>query len=338
MSAARTERLLNLLTLLLNTKTPISLRDIRELDEFTAYRTDDPRSGERAFERDKAALLELGVPLRWVSQKTDDDDESLGGYIIDRDRYFLPQVDLSPTDLALLSIAGSAALSLPSFPSRSALLRALAKLGFDVDEQETLRTLAHAPMLPGVDAEKLSAHLEFLHDAVARRVSVVLAYQGLRSEAIERQINPYGLYYRRGAWYLVGYCHLRQAQRTFHLARLHNVWAASDKTRFEIPASFNIDDHMKMRPWEFPQEKAIMVHIRLAERLVPAIAEIFGSRVEVVREDSGVQVRLQVTHRAALIAAVLPYGQSAEIIEPDDLRSQLKTTYQQLGEMYGVQS
>ena len=59
MSAVRTERLLNLLTLLLNTRRPISLREIREHEEFAAFQTKDPKSGERAFERDKAALIEL---------------------------------------------------------------------------------------------------------------------------------------------------------------------------------------------------------------------------------------------------------------------------------------
>ncbi|RYF04042.1 MAG: WYL domain-containing protein, partial [Deltaproteobacteria bacterium] len=90
MSAARTERLLNLLTLLLNSRRPVALREIRQLDEFAAYWTQDPKSGERAFERDKAALLELGVPLRWVAADTDEDEEGGGGYVIDKDRYFLP--------------------------------------------------------------------------------------------------------------------------------------------------------------------------------------------------------------------------------------------------------
>ena len=57
MSAARTERLLNLLTLLLNSRRPISLREIREMDEFLAYQTSDPKSGERAFERDVSRRL-----------------------------------------------------------------------------------------------------------------------------------------------------------------------------------------------------------------------------------------------------------------------------------------
>ena len=147
MSAARTERLLNLLTLLLNSRRAISLREIRELDEFGAYDTEDPKSGERAFERDKAALLELGVPLRWVAApQQDDEDDGAGGYVIDQERYFLPELQLTPGDLALLSIAGAAAASLEGFPDKAAVVRALAKLGFDVEEAGRAPTLAHAPL------------------------------------------------------------------------------------------------------------------------------------------------------------------------------------------------
>ncbi len=39
----------------------------------------------------------------------------------------------------------------------------------------------------------------------------------------ERDVDPYGLYYKQGAWYLVGHCHLRNAERTFHLARILDV-------------------------------------------------------------------------------------------------------------------
>ena len=78
MSAARTERLLNLLTLLLNSRRPISLRELREMEEFRAYCSVDPKTGERAFERDKASLVELGVPLRWIPPEHADDEDGAG--------------------------------------------------------------------------------------------------------------------------------------------------------------------------------------------------------------------------------------------------------------------
>ncbi len=335
MSAARTERLLNLLTLLLNTRRPVALREIREMDEFGAYRTTDPKSGERAFERDKAALVELGVPLRWIPpEQADDDEDGLGGYVIDRDKYYLPELELGLSDLALLSIAGSAAAGISGFPGRAAVLRALAKLGFDIDDESPAAAVAHAPMLEGVDHKTVGVHLQELHDAVARRVSVDLVYRKSRDAVTERRVDPYGLYYRRVAWYLVGYCHLRRTERTFHLARIQSLAPSKGGEQFEVPAGFSLRAHVERRPFEFPSHDPIPVVIRLAARLVPAVPEIFGPRARVTRTEDGARVEIDVTHRAALVEAVVPYGADAEVLEPADVRDELRELYRTLAATY----
>ncbi len=335
MSAARTERLLNLLTLLLNSRRPISLREIRELPEFDAYCTEDPKSGERAFERDKAALVELGIPLRWIAPERDDDEDG-GGYVIDRERYYLPELELSPSELALLSIAGAAAATIEGFWGRGAVIRALAKLGFDVDDYEarTAPALAHAPLAPGVDAVRLAAHLSALHDAVARQARVHLSYADIEGKASERDVDPYGLYYRQGAWYLVGFCHLRHAERTFHLGRVSEMRQVGRGIDFEVPASFDLSLHVQRRPWEYPGGKEEQVRILLAERLVPAVAEIFGPNATVEQTDEGAVVQLTVSQPAALTAAVLPYGSAALVLSPPKLRAAVGRVHAELAARY----
>lgn len=339
MSAARTERLLNLLTLLLNSRRPISLREIRELDEFGAYRTEDPKSGERAFERDKSALLDLGVPLRWAApEQQEEDEDGIGGYLIDRDRYFLPDLQLTASELALLSIAGTAAATLEGFAGKAAVVRALAKLGFDVEEAGRTPSLAHAPLLEGVDADQVGEHLDVLHDAVARQRRVEIRYSGglgRPGPPVERKVDPYGLYYRQGNWYLVGFCHLRRAERTFNVQRMAALKAVGSAGVFTVPEGFDLRAHLERRPWEFPQQAPMQVSIRLAERLRSAIFEIFGRRVCLQETPEGPLVHLQVSHPAALIAAVLPYGAAAEVVSPQSLRQELLQTYTTLAQRYG---
>ncbi len=335
MSAARTERLLNLLTLLLNARRPISLREIRELEEFVAYRTDDPKSGERAFERDKAALVELGVPLRWVPPEQEEEEE--GGYVVDRERYYLPELELAPGELALLSIAGSAAAAIEGFPGRAAVVRALAKLGFDVDETGARTGLAHAPIREGRDPVRVAEHLQLLHDAVAARRRVKIRYQARSGAVSERQVDGYGLYYRQGIWYLVGHCHLRAAVRTFHLGRLLDVAVEGGERRtpdYDVPGDFVLAHYVHGRPWELPAEPPFEVTIGLSERLVPAIPELFGRRAVLEATADGPRVRLTVANRAALIAAVLPHGAAAEVLAPADLRREIGEIYAGLARRY----
>ncbi len=51
--------------LLLRARTPVTYREVRE--QFPGYQTANAEAGLRAFERDKADLLELGVPIRYIT-------------------------------------------------------------------------------------------------------------------------------------------------------------------------------------------------------------------------------------------------------------------------------
>src|SRR5919204_536383 len=121
----RTERLLDLVALLLDAAQPVSFADLREAfpDDYGGPRD----AAERKLERDKAELLQLGVPLEFVPASLDDERE-LGGYRIDRAAFFLPDPRLLPEEAAALYAAGSAALTMRDFPFAHDLQHALRKI------------------------------------------------------------------------------------------------------------------------------------------------------------------------------------------------------------------
>jgi proteasome accessory factor B len=330
MSAARTERLLNLLGLLLNTRRPVPLREIREMDEFIAYQTGVTGAGDRTFERDKADLLELGVPVCWVSPEASEQDDGAdeGGYYIDRNRYFLPPFQLAPADLALLSLAATAALGIDTFPQRSALLRAMAKLGFDVDAGEPSAALAHTPLQPGIDPKRISAHLDLLHGAIAERARVSFTYLSIQAERAARDVDPYGIYYRQGVWYLVGHCHLRAGERTFHLGRIEGAIRRLPAS-FQRP-DFDLAERARRRPWQFAGECAQTVRIQVAERLRPAVAEVFGPDATL----AGDVVHLSATSPQALVPVLLPLGDAAVVLEPTTLGDAMRELFETLAHRY----
>ena len=120
----KAQRLLDLAAFLLRAAEPISWREIQE-----QFAEDYGGSGEaaiRKFERDKAELLELGIPVRYVAG----DEDLAAGYLIDKDEFYLPDLKLPPEDLALLYLAGSAALASGAFPYSRDLSHAMNKLSF----------------------------------------------------------------------------------------------------------------------------------------------------------------------------------------------------------------
>src|SRR5262245_12964934 len=95
MAVSKSRRLVELLTLLLASRYPVSRATIHRLAGY-------PRGEEafhRQFERDKAALRELGFPIAEVS---DDED---GGYLLERGRLKLRDVQLTPEETVALALA-----------------------------------------------------------------------------------------------------------------------------------------------------------------------------------------------------------------------------------------
>src|SRR2546423_7139097 len=139
----RSKRLLDLVMILLRARTPVTYRDVRE--QFSAYQTLNVEAGLRAFERDKADLLELGVPIRYI---TPDEDDSLedGGYVIDLKRFKMPEVRLTPDEISALVLAASVAHAMPggTYPKNVDL--SLKKLAFDLPELPDTPTEFPRPM------------------------------------------------------------------------------------------------------------------------------------------------------------------------------------------------
>ena len=132
----KAERLLDVAAFLLRAAEPVSWREIQE--QFPGEYGGSEEAPVRKFERDKAELLELGIPVRWASR----DEDLPAGYLIDRDEFYLPNLELQPEHLALLYLAGSAALAQGAFPYAKDLAHALNKLSFAARAPGTSETAA----------------------------------------------------------------------------------------------------------------------------------------------------------------------------------------------------
>src|SRR5262245_4462111 len=127
----RSKRLLDLVMILLRARSPVTYREIRE--QFAAYQTLNVEAGLRAFERDKADLLELGVPIRYITPEEDDSLED-GGYVIDLKRFKMPEVRLTTDEVSALVLAASVARAVPGGSYPKIVDLALKKLAFDLPE------------------------------------------------------------------------------------------------------------------------------------------------------------------------------------------------------------
>jgi predicted DNA-binding transcriptional regulator YafY len=323
---AKSERLLNLVSFLLKARRPVSLAEIRTSVVGYEAGAASAASVERRFERDKAALRELGIPLSFA----DEDEPGGPGYVIPREAYFLPHVTLSPAEAAILAATGKLAMTGAAGPVSDALDSALRKLQFDSPIPGEVRQTAEEHFLfqtteTHADPRHEQNLKEFTTAVLARRV-VQFTYYTIGDDRTEqREVAPYGLGFAAGHWYLVGFDRNREDIRTFRIDRVRSeikrLRPNRTRAEFEAPADFRIQDYVGVPPWLFRRTRRTTVRIRFSNeiafmvRLRPAPGDAWEDKPD----GSAVLTRL-VSNSSALLNWVLRFGRHAEVIDPPEFR------------------
>ncbi len=362
-SDTRTKRLLDLVVLLLDARRPISFAELRE--QFAEYRSAKPEAGARAFERDKATLLEMGVPVRYVTLEDVEDAPSEGGYIIDRQKYRLPEVVLSPDEVAVLVATAAAVRHQSDFPYRHAAELAVRKLMFDLsglparrrakkhgmsDGKSTapaqLDVMVHLPTT--YKSGSLASHLEQIEAAIHNRKRLTFEYDSHRGSGwladgeastpessivgpSSREVDPYGMVYRQGAWLLVGYCHKAQGLRRFRIDRILQLTVAPrPKTPdFDIPPDFSLQEQGSISPWRFEREAKVRTKLFVSSDTSWVADEDFGPASRSPGEDKGqpgIVVEFDCANPDYLVSRVLSASGSLRVQFPTSQRHRVAET------------
>ncbi len=184
----------------------------------------------RMFERDKAELRELGIPVETGSVTGWDDDI---GYRIQRSDYALPDLHLTPEEAAALGLAArlwsSAALAEPS----ASAMRKLRAAGMD-------------PLPPpaGLEPRVEATEAAFGPCLAAVREGRELVFSYRRPgqpQPAGRRVHPWGVVSWRGRWYLVGHDLDRGESRVFRLSRMEaGVRAVGPAGVVSVPAGLDL--------------------------------------------------------------------------------------------------
>lgn len=236
MSQAKSERLVNLLILLLHTRSYVTREQIRSTIE--GYQAQSDAAFERMFERDKDELRSLGVPIETGSNDVLVDDED--GYRVRRADFELAPIDFTPAEQAVL---GAAVLVWQDSAASQATAEALTTLRAAGNQ---VAVAGSQPLQPRIPAE---AGFDELWQAILERRRVEFGY---RNEP--RHLEPWKLLQRRGRWYVIGFDVDRGEQRQFKLARFTAAVRPVGK-----PQSFEIPEQATGSSWqETNQDRAVI--------------------------------------------------------------------------------
>ena len=224
----KTERLLNLLIMLLVQRRFVSKERIRAI----LYPGTSDEAFEKMFERDKDELRSLGVPIEVGQIDAYFDDEP--GYRVRPDEFALPPIDLEPDEASVIGLATKVWDHARLADATTEAVRKLVASGVPVD------TAALDLVEPRLNADEPS--FDVFLEATAERTPVEFDYLRSGEEtANRRHVQPWGVARHSGRWYVVGFDTDRGAERVFRLSRVQGTARKSGEPgAYDVPAGTDV--------------------------------------------------------------------------------------------------
>ncbi len=268
----------------------------------------------RTLHRYLGMLEDLGLPV--YSERG-----PYGGFSLVRG-YRMPPLVFTPEEAVVVYLGASLVEGIWGALYSQESRTALAKLDNILPENqrqevEWARRSLFAIGLQRPGFENLTSLLQDLRQAVRDHRKVRILYHSLNQpEPAERLIDPYALLHRWGWWYVVGYCHLRQDERSFRLDRIQK-WTVLNET-FEIPTTFDISAYLTVDP-QFNQSYTATV--RFSPQAVHVAYESRSLwRTITSQPDGSVIATLTSPTLEWAASTILAFGALVEVVEPIELR------------------
>ncbi len=356
-TSTKLQRWLDLIAFLVGRHFPVSVEEI--MDGVPAYLSphdsDDATaldSSRKMFERDKAELRDMGIPLETVTFTTM--AETTEGYRLKERDFYLPYLELigharepgEPRRMGIASFqvdedeasdAGEAlarVANMPAMPLIREARSALRKLAFDLPIESGATEL----WVEHPDAAAVRDRLIALAGAVTRRKRVRFRYHGIyRGESTERDVAGYGLLFLRGHWYMVGHDALREAVRIFRVDRMEAEKVETRRPRepdYEIPEDLDLAAYRDKEAWELGDGAPVEALVRFRfPRSLWAERNAHGEPVR--EEDAGAAIRAFRVHQVnPFLRWILTQEGDAEIVAPPEMRSALAAMAAEVAALY----
>ncbi len=271
----------------------------------------DPRTLRRYVQ----ALDTLGIPV--VAERGRD-----GGYRL-MNGFKLPPMMFTNDEAMALSLGLLASRHLGLDGKAPAGESALSKLERVMPDKlkKRVRAVGETVALDLRRANSVSdaAILATLSAAAQNQQRAHIAYLSPQQEHTARDIDPYGLAFVNGSWYVVGYCHLRRDQRAFRIDRVQQADALPQS--FGRPAGFDAVAYMYRAFATIP--RAHSVTVLLHTEMAKAQAAIFTTLGVLETVDGGTLLSCQVDSLGWMARELARLPFHFTIIDPPALKDEL---------------
>ena len=174
--------------------------------------------------------------------------------------------------------------------------------------------------------DSLAPKIELIRAAIDKCRELEFIYYSPKGESV-RCIEPYYLIFRWSSWYVWGWCEKRRDFRLFKLNRM---------------------DQVKISEQEFPPRQVPMPDLS-DERIFPGgikvkalfeqdckwrLVEEFGTESFSVQQDGKLLFQADYTDKDNLITWLLSFREKVELLEPEEIREEIKVSIECMKKRY----
>ena len=170
------------------------------------------------------------------------------------------------------------------------------------------RGASRTPAAVVVASEPVDAVRRLVADALGRQVAVSFTYKTPEGSPTTRTVDPVKVLIAQGQWYLQGWCHLREAMRTFHLDRVSDLSLTDIPITHEqeaVPGWFADAGEDVIATLEFPASVAPLLGDYLDRATVTTSAGVSTACMRIADE---VSLRRLAARRGGEVRVVAPVG------------------------------
>lgn len=260
-----------------------------------------------------------------------------GGFYIDEEFYMKPS-KLSEDEVQSLLMATQILTEENGFTKQKDLQSAVSKIkSFSVNEDMELKCLndnGDFKINEIGSLQNLEDKISQINYSMSRGRALSLNYFSINKSSLTiRKVDPYNLIFKSGAWYIIGYCHMKQQVETFKVSRIKSLKITNEI--YMRPYNFELKDYLEKYWGLFTGEKT-KVTIKFDKNMDYFIKDTKWHVNQEIKslEDGSVLFSVYVDETDDIKNWVMGFGKNAEVIEPSQLRNEIKQEIIEMSKKY----
>lgn len=164
-----------------------------------------------------------------------------------------------------------------------------------------------------------------IKSAILSKNIILFTYFSSNEKETSRRVKPVRLLFKSQDWYLYAFCLLRNDFRYFKLSRIKNLETHTEK--FDD----NFEDVVLKK--EMPNENTVHIKVKFDRKVAFMVYdELNGEIIE--DSDGNLYTEIEVPNDYNLYNYIFSFGDGAEVLEPKEIRMQIKEMINKMAEKY----